>query len=165
MHDLIVCHLIKCFFCFFNCFKRCALYFSSCLLRWCPGSNLVRTAIHHALARIFETDVNSGGDAYIEELFVQVDNCVGENKNHILVGYLGSLVGRVIIVRLEINLMMMGHTHIKIDRSTRSSQGQIFCTSLLRTIARRSACVRAEILFLLKIYHPPQAPVKNRNPG
>ncbi|CAM9751561.1 unnamed protein product, partial [Ascophyllum nodosum] len=56
---------------------------------------------------IFETHINDGGDAYIEELFLQVDNCVGENKNHILVGYLGSLVGRGIIGRVEINFMMV----------------------------------------------------------
>ena len=42
---------------------------SSCLLRSRPGSNLIRTAIQHALTRIFETHVNDDDDAYIEELF------------------------------------------------------------------------------------------------
>ena len=87
----------------------------------------------------------------MKALFVRVNNCVGENKNYILVGYVGSLVGR-------------GIMDTRTSRSIRSFQGQIFRTLLQRTIARRSVCVRAEVLFLLKIYHPLQAPVKNRDP-
>lgn len=78
------------------------------------GSNLICTAIHRALTRLFET--HRDHDPYIEELFLQVDNCTGENKNHTLLGYLGSLVGRGVVGRVEMNFMMVGHTHILIDQ-------------------------------------------------
>ncbi|CAN0247638.1 unnamed protein product, partial [Ascophyllum nodosum] len=48
--------------------------------------------------------------------FVQVDNCVGENKNHILVGYLGSHLDRGIICRVE-NQFHNGGTRAHQDRS------------------------------------------------
>lgn len=80
------------------------------------GSNLICAAIHRALSRLFETHVADGEKAYIDELFCQVDNCVGENKNHILVGFMGSLVARGVVGRVEINFMLVGHTHIKIDQ-------------------------------------------------
>lgn len=79
------------------------------------GINLICTSIHRVLTRIFEAHVRDG-QAYIEELFLQVDNCVGESKNYTLISYLGSLVGRGVIGRVEINSMIVGHTHIKIDR-------------------------------------------------
>ena len=165
MHDLIVQPLIKeKMFLFVS---NAALFFVSyCLHRSRPGSNIICTAIHYALTRILETHFNGDGDAYIEELFVQVNNCVGENKNHILVGYLGSLLGRGIICRVE-NQFYNGGTRAhqdRSDRSIRSSQGQVFSTLLQRrAVARRSVCIRAEILFILKIYHPLQAPVNNRD--
>ena len=110
-------HLIKEEPCLVFIVSNAALFFvSSCLLRSRPRSNLICTAIRHALTCIFETHVNGGGDAYIEELFVQVDNCVGENKNHILVRYLGSLLGRSIIGRVENHFYDDG-THAHQDRS------------------------------------------------
>ncbi|CAN0102974.1 unnamed protein product, partial [Sphacelaria rigidula] len=51
-----------------------------------------------------------------DELYLQLDNCVGENKNHIVLGYLGCLVVRGKIGRVEINFMMVGYTHIIIDQ-------------------------------------------------
>ena len=48
---------------------------------------------------------------------MQVDNWVGENKNHILVGYLGSHLGRgIIICRVE-NQFPNGGTRAHQDRS------------------------------------------------
>ena len=47
---------------------------------------------------------------------MQVDNCVGENKTHILVGYLGSHLGRGIICRVE-NQFYNGGTRAHQDRS------------------------------------------------
>ena len=66
------------------------------------GINLICTALHHSLTRSFETKTVGGSEPRINELFVQVDNCTGENKNHILLGYLGSLVGRGVIDRVEL---------------------------------------------------------------
>jgi hypothetical protein len=41
---------------------------------------------------------------------------IGENKNHVLVGYLASLVGRGVVGNVEIQFMPVGHTHILIDQ-------------------------------------------------
>ena len=46
----------------------------------------------------------------------QVDNCVSENKNIFFVGYAGLLVATSVIRVVEINFMMVGHTHTKIDK-------------------------------------------------
>lgn len=46
----------------------------------------------------------------------QVDNCVSENKNNFFLGYAGLLVAASIIRVVEINFMMVGHTHMKIDQ-------------------------------------------------
>lgn len=46
----------------------------------------------------------------------QVDNCVSENKNNYFLGYAGLLVAASIIRVVEINFMMVGHTHMKIDQ-------------------------------------------------
>ena len=46
---------------------------------------------------------------------MQLDNCVGENKNGIVIGYLASLVGRGIIDEVEVLFMPVGHTHVRID--------------------------------------------------
>ncbi|CAN0101251.1 unnamed protein product [Sphacelaria rigidula] len=58
------------------------------------GSNLICTSIHRVLTRLFDTHCSTGTPAYINELYAQFDNCVGENKNHIVLTYLGSLVAR-----------------------------------------------------------------------
>lgn len=80
------------------------------------GSNLVCTTIHLALSRLFETHAVAGTKPYIGTLVVQVDNCVGENKNHILIGYLASLVGRGVVGTVEVQFMPLGHTHILVDQ-------------------------------------------------
>lgn len=81
------------------------------------GCNLICTSLHLAFNRLFEKHVPAGKQPYIHHLTIQVDNCVSENKNHILLGYLGSLVGRGIIGSVSIQFMPVGHTHIKIDQA------------------------------------------------
>ena len=98
------------------------------------GCNLARTAIHRALTRLLERHQRDFiGPVRIEELAVQVDNCIVENKNNIFMAYLGSLVGRGIVGRLEVNFMIVGHTHVKID--------QVFSRYVM--IMRTLSCARA----------------------
>ena len=52
---------------------------------------------------------------------MQVDNCVGKNKNHILVGYLGSHLDRGIICHVKIQFYNGGDT--RTSRSITSSHG------------------------------------------
>lgn len=80
------------------------------------GCNLICTALHRVLHRLFKMHVPVGARPHIEHFTIQVDNCVSENKNHILLGYLGSLVVQGIIGEVEVQFMPVGHTHIKIDQ-------------------------------------------------
>ena len=81
------------------------------------GCNLICTALHKTFHRLFEEHVPEGEQPHIDHLTTQVDNCVSENKNNILLGYLGSLVGRGIIGSVTVQFMPVGHTHIKIDQA------------------------------------------------
>ena len=81
------------------------------------GCNLICIALHHTFNRLFEEHVPAGTQPFIDHVTCQVDNCGSENKNHILIGYLGSLVGRRIIGSVSIQFMPVGHTHIKIDQA------------------------------------------------
>lgn len=80
------------------------------------GSNLVCTSIFLGLARLFRQQGKTGKECRIEELHVQVDNCVGENKNNFLIAFLSVLVAMGTIGVVEVHFMMVGHTHIKIDQ-------------------------------------------------
>ena len=48
-------------------------------------------------------------------LHLQLDNCVGENKNNIVMAFLASLVNMGVIGVVEVCFMMVGHTHIRLD--------------------------------------------------
>ncbi|CAN0033668.1 unnamed protein product [Choristocarpus tenellus] len=81
--------------------------------------NLVCTATHLALTRLIDKYCNSlddSGNCIIQHAHWQVDNCVSENKNNFFLGYAGLLVAASVIRVVEINFMMVGHTHIKIDQ-------------------------------------------------
>lgn len=74
------------------------------------------TVVLLTFMRLFEQYCTVGGTLFkIQHLYLQLDNCVGENKNNILTAYLAILVWKDIIETVEIHFMM-GHTHIKIDQ-------------------------------------------------
>lgn len=73
------------------------------------------------------------GRLYIDKLMIQVDNCIGENKNNILMALLGALVHVGVVGSVEVNFMQVGHTHIQIaqifsryQHVCGSSPGRIF---------------------------------------
>lgn len=102
------------------------------------GSNLICTSIHRALSRLFQTHCVDGRDPYIDQLYVQVDNCIGENKNHIVLAYLGSLVGRGVVGRAEVNFMVVGHTHTLID--------QVFSRQVFGPLLQWALLLRARLV-------------------
>ena len=81
------------------------------------GGNPICTALLHTFNRLFEEHVPAGTQPFNDHVTCQVDNCGSENKTHILIGYLGSLVGRRIIGSVSVQFMPVGHTHIKIDQT------------------------------------------------
>ena len=46
---------------------------------------------------------------------LQLDNCVGENKNHYLFAYLSLLVAKGVFKTVHLGFLMVGHTHEDID--------------------------------------------------
>ena len=100
------------------------------------GCNHVCTAVHHALDRLFKLHVSAREQRFIRHLTIQVDNACSENKNHLVVAYLGSLIARSIICKVSLQFMPVGHTHIKIDqafsRKTRAKTGVIAAAKTYR---------------------------------
>lgn len=49
-------------------------------------------------------------------LYLQADNSAKDNKNFILLGFLGSLVQRKIFQKVKLSFLMVGHTHEDVDQ-------------------------------------------------
>jgi len=49
-------------------------------------------------------------------VFIQLDNCGGENKNWLLMQFLSMLVGMGKVKCIVVNFLPVGHTHIDIDQ-------------------------------------------------
>ena len=49
-------------------------------------------------------------------LYIQVDNCLGENKNNTVIAFLSTPVARGVIEKVVLNCMMVGRTHIDIEQ-------------------------------------------------
>ncbi|CAM9909099.1 unnamed protein product [Choristocarpus tenellus] len=92
------------------------------------GCNLVCTATHLALTRLI--DNHQVTNCTVFSFGLCVDNCVSENKNNFFLGYAGLLVAASVIRVVEIQFMMVGHTHIKINqifsRFSRGIKGKIY---------------------------------------
>jgi hypothetical protein len=75
------------------------------------GAQLTCTIIANYLATL--------GDISKKHLFLQLDNCSGENKNWLLLQFTSLLVDKKIVKSIEINFLPVGHTHIDIDQVRR----------------------------------------------
>lgn len=75
------------------------------------------TTLWLALHRLHTLHSDPASKLHISHLHLQLDNCVGENKNNIVMAFLASLVDAGVIGVVEANFMMVGHTHGKIDQS------------------------------------------------
>jgi hypothetical protein len=74
-------------------------------------SNLTCTLVLDILMMILEV---KGGLPPI--LFLQMDNCGRENKNHIAIGFLAVLIELKIFKEIYLNFLPVGHTHCKVDQ-------------------------------------------------
>jgi hypothetical protein len=48
-------------------------------------------------------------------LYLQLDNCVGENKNRYVFAFLSLLVAKGIFKQVYVGFLMVGHTHEDVD--------------------------------------------------
>lgn len=53
----------------------------------------------------------------IEDLILQLDNTVAENKNNILTGMAAALVDTGVVRTVTMAFMVVGHTHNELDQS------------------------------------------------
>jgi hypothetical protein len=50
-----------------------------------------------------------------EHLWIQADNCTGANKNHVVLAFCGWLVATGVFKTVQLNCLLVGHTHEDID--------------------------------------------------
>jgi hypothetical protein len=81
---------------------------------WYPSdSNLSCSVLLDLLALIYE---KVGRNHFPPVLFLQLDNCGRENKNHAVIGLLACLVKEKIFKQVYLNFLPVGHTHAKVDQ-------------------------------------------------
>jgi hypothetical protein len=90
------------------------------------GSQLTCTIIANYLATL--------GDVSQKRLFLQLDNCSGENKNWLVLQFLSMLVDMKIVKAIEVNFLPVGHTHIDIDQARISQIYSDICSLNVRSI-------------------------------
>ena len=83
------------------------------------GSNHIVECLHR-----FINDVGRGG-CLPRTLFVQLDNCVRENKNHYLLAYIDALVRWSVFDCIEVGFLPIGHTHCDVDQEFSSTSDRL----------------------------------------
>lgn len=103
--------------------------FTWCFNEFIGGSQLTCTIISNYLATL--------GDLSNKTVFLQLDNCSGENKNWLLLQYLSTLVELGRVKAFQINYLPVGHTHIDIDQASTllqsfnyNTNGPVFCANM-----------------------------------
>jgi hypothetical protein len=82
-------------------------------MNWCfnefvGGAQLTCTVLADHMASL--------GDLSKKTIFLQLDNCGGENKNWLVLQFLSTLVDLGRVKAFHINFLPVGHTHIDIDQ-------------------------------------------------
>ena len=83
------------------------------------GSNHIVECIHRQINTI------SWENNMPRRIFVQLDNCVRENKNHYLLSYLEALVWWGVFDTVEVGFLPIGHTHCDIDQAFSSTSDRL----------------------------------------
>jgi hypothetical protein len=78
------------------------------------GSSLTCTILSLVLEEAF-TFLERHAKPKPAHLWIQADNAGGENKNHVLLGFCAVLVGRGMFKTVQVNHLIVGHTHEDID--------------------------------------------------
>ncbi|XP_065906896.1 uncharacterized protein [Dysidea avara] len=108
-------------------------------LQWPHDCNLTLTAILFILEEISTSRVLPS------KLYVQMDNCVRENKDKFVYAFMSYLVEINIFSEIEIGFLMVGHTHEDVDQ--RFSQ-------LSQYLSKRSATTMEDMLRSAKTSNP-----------
>jgi hypothetical protein len=79
-----------------------------CFNEFIGGAQLTCTILSNYLATL--------GDLSKKTVFLQLDNCSGENKNWLVLQFLSMLVELGRVKAFHVNFLPVGHTHIDIDQ-------------------------------------------------
>lgn len=85
------------------------------------------TALWLALKRLSEMWTKPGERFHIKRLHLQLDNCVSENKNNIVMTFIGGLVAAGVIGFAEVCFLIVGHTDTRTSKSTKCFLGEYPC--------------------------------------
>ena len=92
--------------------------FTWCFNEFIGGSQLTCTIIANYLATL--------GDLSKKTVFLQLDNCSGENKNWLLLHFLSMVVELGRVKAFHVNFLPVGHTHIDIDQARKRTKTNLF---------------------------------------
>ncbi|XP_053398137.1 uncharacterized protein LOC128556611 [Mercenaria mercenaria] len=75
--------------------------------QWGHGSSYTISALVHVLLML---------DSLPDVLYLQLDNCPGQNKNRFVLGFLAYLIEAGVFKKVKLSFLMVGHTHEDIDQ-------------------------------------------------
>ena len=78
------------------------------------GSNFTIECLSRTLRKVAAMDGRNG--KVPPRLYLQMDNCSGDNKNYAVVGFLNWLVREGVFSTVEVGYLPVGHTHEDIDQ-------------------------------------------------
>jgi hypothetical protein len=78
------------------------------------GASQTCTILHSVLREVLETLAREKRPTPAH-LWIQADNCGGDNKNHAVLAFCGFLVGHGFFKTVQLNHLIVGHTHEDID--------------------------------------------------
>jgi hypothetical protein len=77
------------------------------------GSNFTLECIVRTLQKLGDDSVDGKLPPH---LYIQLDNCSGDNKNYVVTGFLNLLVAKGVFETIEVGYLPVGHTHEDIDQ-------------------------------------------------
>lgn len=84
------------------------------------GSNHIIEAIHRTLQK-----KSLAAPKFPPVLYIQLDNCVRENKNRFTLAYLECLVAWGVFAEVQASFLPIGHTHADIDQTFSCTSGRL----------------------------------------
>jgi hypothetical protein len=78
------------------------------------GSSQTCTILHTVLKEAFDF-LRNNKKPLPAHLWIQADNCGGDNKNHVIIAFCAMLVAKGVFRTAQVNTLVVGHTHEDID--------------------------------------------------
>ena len=80
------------------------------------GSNFTIECILRTLRKLSEENYAAEGGKLPPKLYMQLDNCSGDNKNYAILAFCNFLVDQGVFEQVEVGFLPVGHTHEDIDQ-------------------------------------------------